>query len=118
MRQDHPASDDGELHTLNLLEELRSRCEGLWGKSSDLYFNINDLLRELANPNLPRSSDGPALPYGNVGSHGSTHSVGSSANASVALAHAALDAAIESYPGERLTLRNGVQVIREYVPRG
>ncbi len=40
----------------------------------------------------------------------------SAASASVAVGHAALDAAIASYPGQRFTLRNGIQVIREHVP--
>ena len=40
-----------------------------------------------------------------------------SASASVAVGHAGFDAAIASYPGERFTLRNGILVIREYVPR-
>jgi hypothetical protein len=36
---------------------------------------------------------------------------------SVAVGHAALDAAIASYPDQRFTLRNGIQVIREHVPK-
>ena len=36
---------------------------------------------------------------------------------SVAVGHAALDAAIASYPDQRFTLRNGIQVIREYVSK-
>jgi len=39
------------------------------------------------------------------------------ASASVAVGHAALDVAIATYPGERFTLRNGIQVIREHVPK-
>jgi hypothetical protein len=39
------------------------------------------------------------------------------AASSVAVGHAALDAAIASYPDQRFTLRNGIQVIREHVPR-
>jgi len=38
------------------------------------------------------------------------------AASSVAVGHAALDAAIASYPDQRFTLRNGIQVIREHVP--
>ena len=40
-----------------------------------------------------------------------------SASASVAIGHAALDAAIANYPGQRFTLRNGILVIRQH-PRG
>jgi hypothetical protein len=35
-------------------------------------------------------------------------------SASVAVGHAALDAAIANYPDQRFTLRNGILVIRQY----
>ncbi|MGC2077475.1 MAG: hypothetical protein WA728_15855 [Xanthobacteraceae bacterium] len=40
------------VHTLGLLERLRSECKDLWGASSALYHRIDGLLREVANPNL------------------------------------------------------------------
>jgi hypothetical protein len=43
---------DGQLHTLGLLEQLRAESGELWGTSSKVYFRVNALLRELANPNL------------------------------------------------------------------
>src|SRR5271170_7528644 len=46
------ADGDGQLHTLGLLERLRAECKTLWGTSSELYFRVDELLRELANPNL------------------------------------------------------------------
>jgi hypothetical protein len=39
------------------------------------------------------------------------------ASSSVAVAHAALDAAIANNPTERFTLRDGILVIRQYPPR-
>jgi hypothetical protein len=45
-------TDDGQLHTLGLLEQLRAESSQLWGTSSKLYFRVDALLRELANPNL------------------------------------------------------------------
>lgn len=36
------------------------------------------------------------------------------ATSSVSIGHAALDTAIASYPDQRFTLRNGIQVIREH----
>jgi chromosome condensin MukBEF complex kleisin-like MukF subunit len=44
--------EDGQLHTLGLLEQLRDQCESLWGTSSELYFRVDKLLQQLANPNL------------------------------------------------------------------
>jgi hypothetical protein len=45
-------NDEGQLHTLGLLEELRDECNRLWGASSDACFRVDDLLRQPANPNL------------------------------------------------------------------
>src|SRR6476469_9891395 len=43
---------DGQLHTLSVLEQLRDASKGLWGASSEAYFRVDELLRQLANPNL------------------------------------------------------------------
>jgi hypothetical protein len=43
---------DGQLHTLSVPEELREASKGLWGASSEAYFRVDELLRQLANPNL------------------------------------------------------------------
>ena len=43
---------DGQLHTLSVLEQLREASKGLWGASSEAYFRVDELLRQLANPNL------------------------------------------------------------------
>jgi hypothetical protein len=110
-------SNEGELHTLGLLEELRGECKHLWGTSSKLYFRIDELLRALANPNL---HDIPTrLPF-RVEMWDQTDQQVRwviAASASVAVGHAALDAAVAAYPGQRFTLRNGILVIREHVPK-
>ncbi len=111
------APEDGQLHTLGLLEELREECKSLWGSSSEFYFRIDALLRELANPNL---HDIPMrLPFRVElwDRHDQHIRWVIAAASSVAVGHAALDAAIASYPDQRFTLRNGIQVIREHVPK-
>jgi hypothetical protein len=35
-----------------VLEQLREASKGLWGASSAAYFRVDELLRQLANPNL------------------------------------------------------------------
>jgi hypothetical protein len=111
-----PSEACGQLHTLGLVEQLRDESRTLWGTSSEVYFRIEGLLRELANPNL---HDLPMrLPF-RVEMWNETDQhirLVVAACASVVVGHAALDMAIASYPGQRFTLRNGVQVIREYVP--
>jgi hypothetical protein len=100
-----------------LLEHLRDHCKDLWGTSSRLYFRIDELLRQLANPNL---HDLPmALPYHVEMWDRSDQHVRwvVAASASVAIAHAAFDVAVASYPGQRFMLRKGIQVIREHAPK-
>jgi hypothetical protein len=111
------APEDGQLHTLGLLEELREECKSLWGTSSEFYFRIDELLRELADPNL---HDIPTrLPFRVElwDRHDQHLRWVIAASASVAVGHAALHAAIASYPDQRFTLRNGIQVIRGHVPK-
>ena len=44
--------DDGQLHTLGLLERLRSEANLVRGAYGGLYERVDKLLRELENPNL------------------------------------------------------------------
>jgi hypothetical protein len=107
MPVDHP---DGQLHTLGLLEQLRNECKDLWGASSDAYFRVDGLLRELANPNLHNIPSN--LPFRVELWDRSDQHVRwvISASSSVALGHAALDTAIASYPDQRFTLCNGILI--------
>jgi hypothetical protein len=108
---------DGQLHTLSVLEQLREASKSLWGASSAAYFRVDELLRQLANPNLhdiPRN-----LPFRVEMWDQSDQHIRwvIAASASVAVGHAAMDAAIANYPDQRFTLRNGILVIRQH-PRG
>ena len=117
MSQD-PTADDGQLHTLGLLEQLRKECSRHWDTSSALYHRVDGLLRELANPNLHDIST--RLPFRvELWDRDAQHIRWVvAASSSVAIAHAALDAAIANYPDRRFTLRNGILVIREHGPSG
>ena len=111
-----PIDSEGQLHTLGLLEQLRAESKSLWGASSDAYFRVDGLLRELANPNL---HDIPTrLPFRVElwDRHDQHIRWVIAASSSVAIGHAALHAAIASYPDQRFTLRNGILVIREHAP--
>lgn len=84
------------------------------GTSSRLYHRVDELLRELANPNL---HDIPTrLPFRVEMWDRSNQRIRwvIAASSSVAVGHAALDAAIANYPNEQFTLRNGILVIREH----
>src|SRR6202042_202965 len=105
---------DGQLHTLSVLEQLREASKGLWGASSAAYFRVDELLRQLANPNLhdiPRN-----LPFRVEMWDQSDQHIRwvIAASASVSVGHAAMDAAIANYPDQRFTLRNGILVIRQH----
>jgi hypothetical protein len=51
MSADAP-DQDGQLHTLGLLERLRAESGYLDQAASDLYYGVDALLRELRNPYL------------------------------------------------------------------
>ena len=109
---------DGQLHTLGLLEQLREESKGLWGSSSEAYFRVDKLLRQLANPNL---HDIPTqMPFRvELWDRSDQHIRWViAATSSVAIGHAALDAAIANYPDQRFTLRNGILVIRAACSKG
>jgi hypothetical protein len=109
--------EDGRLYTLGLIEQLRAECGELWGTSSRLYHRVDELLRELANPNLheiPTRLPFRVEMWDRLDQHVRWVIAASS---SVAVGHAALDAAIENYPDQRFTLRNGALVIREHAPK-
>jgi hypothetical protein len=81
--------------------------KALWGTSAEIYFRADKLLQQLANPNLydiPTNLPFRVEMWGRNDQHVS----------SVAVGHAALDAAIANYPHQRFTLRNGILVIRQH----
>ena len=91
---------DGQLHTLSVLEQLREASKGLWGASSEAYFRVDELLRQLGVEMWDQSDQHIRWVV--------------AASASVAVGHAAMDAAIANYPEQRFTLRNGILVIRQH----
>ena len=116
MSQD-PADEDGQLHTLGLLEELRAECKRMWGTSSELYFRIDELLRELANPNLHEVFPVSAFQVELWDRHADHLRWVVAATASITIGQAAFDVAVSQYPGQRLALRKGATLIREHPPR-
>jgi hypothetical protein len=51
---------NGQPHTLTVLEQLRE-ARALWRAISEAYFRVDELLRQLANPNfhdIPRNTFG------------------------------------------------------------
>jgi hypothetical protein len=110
--------DNGQLHTLGLIQQLRAQCSELWGTSSDLYHRVDGLLRELSNPNLHDIFSVSVFRieiWDRYGEH--IHWV-IAASASITISNAAFDAATREYPTERLTLRKGAMLIREHAPKG
>ena len=100
-------------HTLSVPEQLREASRAL-GASSEAYFRVDELLRQLANPNLhdiPRNLSFRVEMWDQSDQHIRWVIA---ASASVAVGHAAMDAAIANYPDQRFTLRNGILVIRQY----
>src|SRR5580658_2285689 len=111
-----PIEENGQLYTLGLIEELRAECSELWGTSSKLYHRVDEMLRELANPNLHDIPTNLPFRVEMWDRHDQHIRWVISASSSVSMGHAALDVAIATYPSERFTLRNRALVIREYKP--
>jgi len=106
-------SQGGQLHTLGLLEQLRAQSGDLWGRSRTLYFRVDDLLRQLSNPNL---HDIANLSYRVElwDRHGNHIRWMVAAAGSVSVAHAAFEQAVKDWPLEHFTLRQGIMLIREH----
>jgi hypothetical protein len=114
-----PGDEDGQLHTLGLLEQLRAQTGELWGRSSTLYFSVDKLLRQLADPNLHDIANmNFRIELWERYAEHIRWTV--AASGSIVLARAAFDAAIKEWPHERFTLRNGIMLLSEYPerPRG
>lgn len=109
-----PPDTGGQLYTLGLLEELRAACKDMWGASSAAYFRVDELLRELRNPNLHEIFPVSTFRVELWDRNANELRWVIAACASITIAHAALDMAIAEYPGQRLTLRKGAMVIREH----
>jgi hypothetical protein len=110
---DDPSDEDGQLHTLGLLERLRSETNLVQGAYAGLYQRVDKLLREIENPNLHDIAnmsfrvelwDQYALHIRWV----------VAAAGSVFLARAAFDEAVKQWPDQKLTLRNGMLLMREH----
>jgi hypothetical protein len=111
-----PEDEGGQVHTLGLLEQLRAQGGQLWGRTSDLYFRVDELLRQLANPNL---HDIANMSYRVElwDRHSERIRWTVAASGSIVLAHAAFEAAVAEWPQERFTLLQGIMLIREYPER-
>ena len=105
---------DGQLHTLSVLEQLREASKGLWGASSE---GTSGSMNFCGSWPIPTCTTFPAnLPFRVEMWDQSDQHIRwvIAASASVAIGHAAMDAAIANYPKQRLTLRNGILVIRQH----
>jgi hypothetical protein len=111
-----PQEEDGQLHTLGLLEQLRSESWLAREKYSDLYFRVDKLLREISSPNL---HDIANLNYRvELWDKYALHIRWTvAAVGHIYIARAAFDEAVKTFPDERLTLRQGIRVISEHPER-
>src|SRR6202051_3948985 len=104
--------DEGQLHTLGLLEQLRARSGDLWGRSSMLYSRVDELLRQLANPNLHDIAN-MSFRVELWDQHALHIRWVVAAAGSVFLARAAFEEAVNQWPDQKLTLRQGIMLMSE-----
>jgi len=101
-----------------MLERLREDFRLFGNASGELYSRIDNLLRELANPNLHDINLATAFRIELWDRYSRDHlRMVIAATSSITIAHAAFDAAVRQYAGERLTLRKGAMVLRKYEPQ-
>jgi hypothetical protein len=112
MDQD-PADEDGQLHTLGLLERLRSETNLVRGAYDGLYGRVDKLLREIENPNL-HDIRNMSFRVELWDQHALHIRWVVAAAGSVFLARAAFDEAVKQWPDQKLTLRNGMLLMREH----
>jgi hypothetical protein len=108
--------DDGQLHTLGLLEQLRDQCKALWARPRTCISG-SKLLQQLANPNL---HDIPSHLWIRVelwDQQDQHIRWVVAATSSIMIANAPFDVAVATHPNERLLLRQGARVIREHLPK-
>jgi hypothetical protein len=105
--------EDGQHHTLGLLEQLRAESKELWGTSSKLYHRVDHLLRELANLNLHDIAN-MSYRIESWDRHPKHIRWTIGAIGHVTIAQANFEAAVRERPHERLTLRHGIRLIREH----
>jgi hypothetical protein len=108
---------EGEGYTLGVLERLREDLRLFGNAKSELYSQIDNLLRELANPNLHDINLATAFHIELWDRYGNDHlRMVIAATSSITIANSAFDAAVRQYASERLTLRKGAMVLRKHEP--
>ena len=115
MSQD-PKDEDGQLHTLGLLERLRSETNLVQGAYAGLYQRVDKLLREIENPNL-HDIRNMSFRVELWDQHALHIRWVVAAAGSVFLARAAFEEAVKQWPDQKLTLRNGIMLMCEH-PKG
>src|ERR1700733_2298925 len=112
-----PSDQDGQLHTLGILERLRQKTSVIQDTYSDLYRVVDGLLRELENPNL---HDIANMSYRvELWDKYALHIRWTvAAVGHIYIARAAFDRAVKEWPDQRLTLRQGIRIIEDYNPMG
>jgi hypothetical protein len=88
-----------------------------WGASSELYFRVDKLLNQLANPNLHDLPSNLQIHVELWDRYNSHVRWVISATSSIVIANAAYDVAVSVHPQERVLLRQGIRVIRKHVPK-
>jgi hypothetical protein len=112
MSQDR--DDPGDIRTLGVLESLREVLASFQSSNGDLYWRLDRVLRHLADPNLHDIGLNHGFRIEVWDRYGKDHlRMCIAATSSIAIAHAGFEVALEQYPHDRLTLRNGLMLMRD-----
>ncbi len=111
-----PSDEHGQLHTLGLLEQLRAESGALWRAASNFHFRVDAMMRQLENPNL-HDIQNMSYRIDLWDRHAVRGRWLVAASGNLFVAGAAFEEAVKHWPDERLTLRNGMQLLREHPRR-
>ena len=106
--------DEGDFHTVGLLEDLRTHSNELHRTIYDLFARVDGILREISNPNVP--SLDAQLPFtvemwDSTSQHIRLVAAGCH---NITIARGAYEAAVQTYPQYNWLLRKGMQVVCEH----
>lgn len=117
MSQGSKTEPEGQIYTLNVLERIQEGLRNFDYTKDDLFWRIDALLRALRNPNLHEVELTTAFRIELWDRCGKSRlRMVLATTSSIMIVHAAFDAAVKQYAGERLTLRKGAMVLRVHKP--
>jgi hypothetical protein len=106
--------DEGDFHTVGLLEDLRTHSHELHRTIYDLFARVDGILREIANPNVPSLDAQLPFTIEMWNSTGNRIRLVAAGCTNLTIARGAYEAAITGYPQHNWALRKRMMLLQEH----